>query len=441
MFISFSLSGMQKEKEKELPKLDAISEFFNKVYHLEKNQLHLENLLLEDTLESALSLAQEIEKTELSDDQRDIWWDRTTNQNCIAGTLKSVQKIEDAHKQRVRSVAFSPDGSKIASGSEDASIKIWENSNCLQTINNPKDGVQSVAFSRYGSTIFSHNKATIFALIDFTRKTHTSLYFKGHEPYIKSIAVSPDGKKIASCSSDQKVKVWNSQTGACLRTFVSKFPVHAVSFSPDSNYIISGGSNHLWLWKIQEKNCVGIFKGHNDLVESVLFSDDKHVVSGSWDATIKVWALATNKCQKTLCGHRDAIHSIDLLPKHKIVSGSADKTIRIWDLKTGNCINTFNIHDYAVSSVVCSPTKNMIASGSADRSIGILSFHDKEEFTLSTLLFLDYLLTQKDKGSVQKLPSMQQNFDLYLKLPEAFQKMVADAIDQNALERYQQIKK
>ena len=165
---------------------------------------------------------------------------------------KLLQTLE-GHSRTVNSVAYSPNGKRIISGSDDRTIKIWDanTGECLQTL-------------------------------------------KGHSDYVKSVAYSPDGTKIISGSYDNTVKIWDANTGQCIKTLKGHSGrVNSVAYSPDGKRIISGSDdNTIKIWDANTGECLKTFEGHLDIIWSVAYSPDgTKIVSGSEDKTIKIWGI------------------------------------------------------------------------------------------------------------------------------------------------------
>ena len=197
------------------------------------------------------------------------------------------------HSGYVYSVAYSPDGTKIISGSYDKTIKIWNTNTgqCLKTL-------------------------------------------EGHLYFVNSVAYSPDGTKIISGSGDGTIKIWNANTGKCLKTLNGhKYSVESVAYSPDGRKIISGSRDKtIKIWNANIGRYLQILEGHSDDVNSVTYSPDgRKIVSGSDDNTIKIWNAKTGQCLKTLEGNSGSVYSVAYSPDGtKIVGGSYDGTIKIW---------------------------------------------------------------------------------------------------------------
>ncbi|PZO44198.1 MAG: hypothetical protein DCF19_03075 [Pseudanabaena frigida] len=292
------------------------------------------------------------------------------------------------HRGGVNSVAFSPDGKTIASGSEDKTIKLWSlNGRELQTITGHGNSVYSIAFSPDGKTIASGSEDKTIKLWNLEGKELLTLI--GHSIAVRSVAFSPDGKTVASGGSDSTIKLWNLDNkkwnlgGRSLRTIkVPEAVVWSVAFSPDGKTIASSSTdNTIKLWNLDGKELLTL-TGHSDGVMCVAFSPDgKTIASGSWDKTIKLWNL-DGKELRTLKGHSNIVFSVVFSPDGKtIASGSWDKTIKLWNLD-GKELPTLKGHSNIVFSVVFSPDGKTIASGSWDKTIKLWNLDGKELPTL-----------------------------------------------------------
>jgi WD40 repeat protein len=242
--------------------------------------------------------------------------------------------------------------------------------------------IYSVAFSPNGKTVASGsgNNTIQLSHIDPGTKAKTKTLI-GHSGRVRSVAFSPDGTTIASASHDKTIRLWDSQTGAELKTFAGHSSyVLSVTFSPDGKTIASGGAdNYINLWDVEAGIQLKSFSGHSERVRSVAFSPDATtIVSGSWDTTIKLWNIQTGAEVKTLAGHSVYVRSVAFSPHGKtIASGSmalintsdSNKTVKLWDVESGTELKRLNGHSADVWSIAFSPDGKTVASGSRDKTI------------------------------------------------------------------------
>ena len=291
----------------------------------------------------------------------------------------------DGHSGTVYSVAFSPDGNTIASGSSDNTIRLW-NANTgatLKILTGYRYDVNSVAFSPDGNTIASGNSDDIIRLWDVNTGDELMSPLTGHSGGVNSVAFNPDGQTIASGSNDDTIRLWDVNTGDQLQKYTGHSgPVYSVAFSPDGNTIVSGGyDNTIRLWDVNTGINLHTLMGHRRNVYTVAFSPDgQTIASGSGDNTIRLWDVNTgDELMSPLTVHRRNVYTVAFSPDGKtIASGSDDNTIRLWDAKTGELLNIIDRHGDAVRTVAFSPDGNTIASGSRDKTIGIWDVNTNE---------------------------------------------------------------
>ncbi len=232
--------------------------------------------------------------------------------------------------------------------------------------------VSSVALSSDGKTLASGSYDNTIKLWDVaTGKLLQTL--SGHSSWVLSVAWSSDGKTLASGSDDNTIKLWDVATGKLLQTLSGhSSSVYSVAWSSDGKTLASGSyDNTIKLWDVATGKLLQTLSGHSSWVLSVAWSSDgKTLASGSYDNTIKLWDVATGKLLQTLSGHSSWVLSVAWSSDGKtLASGSDDKTIKLWDVATGKLLQTLSGHSSSVYSVAWSSDGKTLASGSYDNTI------------------------------------------------------------------------
>jgi WD40 repeat protein/uncharacterized caspase-like protein len=321
---------------------------------------------------------------------------RTLASGSADNTIKlwdvaSGRELRDlaGHTGYVTSVAISPDKRTLASGSLDYTIKLWDvaSGRELRTLAGHTSPVTSVAFSPDGRTLASGSAdnsvdytpdGRIFAtgsadntikLWDVTsgRELRT---LAGHTNGVISIAFSSDGIILASGNPDHTVKLWDAASGRELRTLAGHTsPVNSVAFSPDGRTLASGSLDHMVkLWDVASGHELRALAGHTS---PVAFSPDGHTLaSGSADRMIKFWDISSGRELRALAGHKEGASSVAFSPDGRtLASGSLDHTIKLWDVASGRELRTLAGHTSPVNSVAFSPDGRILASGNRGTTV------------------------------------------------------------------------
>jgi serine/threonine protein kinase len=252
------------------------------------------------------------------------------------------------HSKEVYAVSWSPDGKRIASGSGDETVQVWEAASGTNILN------------YYG---------------------HSHKIGKG---LVQAVMWSPDGKYVVSGSWDKSVRIWDASTGDTISTFRSYYEVvEAVAWSRDGKYIASGNRNGTaHVWDIASGKNIRNFLGHcvkktnQDVVAVAWSPDSKRVASASWDGTVKVWNAIKNNGKKNdfliFLGHTAEVNTLAWSPDGtRIASGGRDDIVHVWDSANGELLLSYRRHTGYVVGVAWSPDGTRIASAGADRTVQV----------------------------------------------------------------------
>jgi WD40 repeat protein len=205
------------------------------------------------------------------------------------------------------------------------------------------------------------------------RESHPSKVLSGHKDVVYSVAVTPDGRRAVSGSSDQTVCVWDLEAGKCLATLEGHADkVWGVAVTADGRRAVSGSSDQtVCVWDLEAGECLATLEGHADTVLSVaVTADGRRAVSGSYDRTVRVWDLEAGKCLATLEGHVGRVWGVAVTADgRRAVSGSLDQTVCVWDLEARMRLATLEGHDDKVWGVAVTADGRRAVSGSSDKTV------------------------------------------------------------------------
>jgi WD40 repeat protein len=279
------------------------------------------------------------------------------------------------HKMRVEAVAWSPDVSRLASGSWDGTVKIWDmvTGQELRTLRVGVGGVHgrvlSVAWSPDGKLLATGGQSGTPRIWDATSGQNL-LTLKGHGRDATSVAWSPDGKLLASASLDQTAKVWDATSGQELRTLSGHIGrVRRVMWSPNGKWLATAGDDGtVRVWDSATGVQMRRWDSRHGIVHDLVWSpDSRRLGTAGEDQTADIWDAASGLLLVTLTGHNGAVDGVAWSPNgRQFATASDDETVKIWDAMTGRQMLTLLSHRGALSRVAWSPDGKRLAAATED---------------------------------------------------------------------------
>jgi WD40 repeat protein len=306
------------------------------------------------------------------------------------------QRTFIGHRDYVLSVSWSPDGTRLATGSWDGTAKVWDASSGLELLTLRGFGGQvfSVAFSRDGKLATGSWDGT--AKIWDAASGRGLLNFESHAGRVTCVSWSPDGKRLATASGDDTAKIWDAAGGGELLTLKGHTsPVHpivwancvlSVSWSPDGTRLATGSEDFTArVWDAADGRQLLTLKGHTNRVKSVSWSPDgTRLATGSYDGRVMVWDAASGRKLLTLEASGRWVWSLSWSPDGTQLATASDDGAKVWHTPTGRAPLTLDGHSGGVQSVAWSPDGTRLATAGADSTAKVWDAADGRELLTLT---------------------------------------------------------
>jgi len=326
--------------------------------------------VLEGEVQNIYSLAVSPDGTRLATGSEDTMariWDAQSGQ---------LLKCLEGHVGVIESVAYSPDGRQIATGSGDRTVRIWDaqSGEALLVLKGHDDEVRSVAYNSDGGRLVSSSIDRTARVWD-ARDGKQQMLLEGHIDFLESAIFSRDDKKIVTATENQTVRVWEAGSGKLLKNLGEYLqPIASAVDALEGKTPATPNRNE------EEDPQEVVLEEFDAVIESVATSArGSRVVTVFEDGSARIWTARDEQARAALEGHNGVIYSVATSPDGKrIVTGSNDRTARIWDALTGRQLDLMDLSN-RIWSVAYGPKGKRVVIGFQDSKAQVWDVESRKQ--------------------------------------------------------------
>ncbi|HEY3246582.1 MAG TPA: protein kinase [Phycisphaerae bacterium] len=273
----------------------------------------------------------------------------------------------------------------LASGSRDSHVKLWNPfaTQQIRSLHAHERSAGWIAFSRDGEQLLSTG-ADVVKVWDV--RTLELVRALPHPKNVHAACFTPDGRFVVSGCDDKLVHIWDTATGALLRTLEGHLgPVGAVAVNPSGERVLSGGEDGmLAMWNLVDGQRLYMVAAHDRKISSVNFSPDgKRAVSGAHDGTLAVWDAATGRNLWTIDSQSQLIFVALFTPDGKyVLTASRETSMRLWDAQTGQHVRSIPGPTGSLYAAALSPDGRRVLSGGYNTTLKLSDVLSGEELLI-----------------------------------------------------------
>jgi WD40 repeat protein len=288
------------------------------------------DMISEDLMSSELLLPENMISGELSGD---LWSKPTWH----------LQQTIEAHGDWVRCLSFTPDGTKLVSGSFDKTIKLWQadTGKLVHTFTDSLKGVFALAVSPDGKLLASGSWDETIALWDL-ESGNCIQHLTQHQSSVRSLAISPDSKTLVSGSFDRTIVLWQLPAGTVQTTIADLEPIAAISLSTNGKFFVSTGDDgSIKLWSLATGAAIGASRANQHCIGSLAIDPDgQTIAAGTVNGYVVLWQLdrldenglpTSIELGQTIKAHAGQINACVFSPDGQyLITGSVDGKAKVW---------------------------------------------------------------------------------------------------------------